>query len=110
MGKKNANVNQGKRGDKEIQAVDRPEIINLHKLCHGVQFKNKAPQAVKRIRERIAKTYFTKDVRIENELNREIWANGVRNLPRRVNVLVQRKKNEDEEAKEPFYCLVKLNH
>ena len=45
-------------------------------------------------------------MRIETNLNRYIWAQGVRNIPRKVRVRVSRKRNEDEDAKEKFYCIV----
>ena len=40
-------------------------------------------------------------------LNRQIWATGIRNIPRKIRVRVTRKRNEDEDAKEKFYCVVK---
>ena len=43
---------------------------------------------------------YTKDVRIETNLNRYIWAQGIRNIPRKVRVRIARKRNEDEESKE----------
>ena len=45
-------------------------------------------------------------MRVDTSLNRFIWANGVRNVPRKVRVRISRKKNEDEDAKEKFYSLV----
>ena len=30
--------------------------VNLHKQCHGVQFKKKAPHAVKAIKDLVIKT------------------------------------------------------
>jgi large subunit ribosomal protein L31e len=39
-------------------------------------------------------------------LNRFVWSTGIRNVPRKVRVRISRKKNEDEDAKEKFYCLV----
>jgi large subunit ribosomal protein L31e len=75
---------------------------------HGVQFKKKAPCAVKVIKELATKNMGTKDVRIDPELNKEIWRNGIRNLPNRIDVLLERKKNEDEEGEEKMYTLVRL--
>ncbi len=40
----------------------------------------------------------TKDVRIDISLNKFIWSNGVRNIPRRVRIRLSRKRNEDEEG------------
>ena len=45
-------------------------------------------------------------MRIETNLNRYIWARGIRNVPRKVRVRVSRKRSEDEDAKEKFYCIV----
>ena len=45
-------------------------------------------------------------MRIDPSLNRFVWSTGIRNVPRKVRVRISRKKNEDEDAKEKFYCLV----
>ena len=111
MGKKSKNVQKGKgeKKEKELQAVTRTMKVNLHKQCHGIQFKKKAPRAVKIIKELVKRNMLTKDVRIDPELNKEIWKNGVRNLPTRVEIIMERKKNEDEEeGQEKMYTLVKL--
>ena len=109
MGKKSKNVQKGKGEKKELQALSRRIKVNLHKQLHGVQFKKKAPCAVKVIKELVKRNKLTKDVRIGPELNKEIWKNGVRNLPTRVEIIMERKKNEDEEeGQEKMYTLVKL--
>ena len=109
MGKKSKLVRKGKGEKKELQALSRRIKVNLHKQLHGVQFKKKAPCAVKVIKELVKRNMLTKDVRIDPELNKEIWKNGVRNLPTRVEIIMERKKNEDEEeGQEKMYTLVKL--
>jgi large subunit ribosomal protein L31e len=109
MGKKINHASSKKRGDKEIQPVTRTCTIHLHRLLHDATFKKKAPKAIKVIKEHARKTMFTKDVRIDTELNQQIWRNGVRNVDRRVEVVFERKKNEDEEETEnKFYTLVRL--
>ena len=109
MGKKSKLVQKGKGEKKELQALSRRIKVNLHKQLHGVQFKKKAPCAVKVIKELVKRNMLTKDVRIDPELNKEIWKNGVRNLPTRVEIIMERKKNEDEEERqEKMYTLVKL--
>jgi large subunit ribosomal protein L31e len=110
MGKKANNPNKG-RGKKEVKELDTKErttIINLHRRLYKVQFKKKAPEAVKQLKRYARATFFTQDVRIDAGLNMHLWRNGIRNLDRRVNVVLERKKNQDEEAKEKFYTLVKL--
>ena len=108
MGKKINHVANVKK-DKELQTVTRSAIVHLHKLLHKVTFKKKAPSAVKKIKEYARKTMLTNDVRIDPQLNQELWRNGIRNIDRRVQVLLERKKNEDdEEAKEKLYTVVRL--
>merc|ERR1719446_1705604 len=48
----------------------------------------------------------TKDVRIDTKLNKAIWAQGVRNVEKRIRVRFSRKRNEDEDAKEKMFTLV----
>ena len=109
MGKKSKNAPKAKGDKKELQPLNRKIKINLHKQLHGIQFKKKAPRAVKVIKELVKRNMLTKDVRIDPELNKEIWKNGVRNLPTRVEILMERKKNEDEEeGQEKMYTLVKF--
>ena len=45
-------------------------------------------------------------MRIDPSLNRAVWLNGIRNVPRRIRVRISRVRNEDEDAKEKFYSLV----
>ena len=48
------------------------------------------------------------DNRVDPQLNRFMWSRGVRNVPRKVRVRISRKRNEDEEAKQPFYSVCQL--
>ena len=110
MGKKSKNVQKAKGDKKELQAITRKLRVNLHKQLQGVQFKKKAPRAIKVIKQLVKRNMLTKDVRIDPELNKKIWKNGVRNLPTRVEIIMERKKNEDEEeGQEQMYTLVKLS-
>ena len=109
MGKKINNSSKGKKEVKELQPVTRKITINLHKQLHGEKFKKKAPKAVKVVKALAQKMMFTKDVRVDPELNKELWRNGVRNVERRITVLMDRKKNEeDDEGEEKMYTLVRL--
>ena len=49
----------------------------------------------------------TDDVRIDTQLNKHLFSQGVRNVPKRVRVRLSRRRNEDEDAKEKLYTLVK---
>ena len=51
-------VKDGKK--KETQPVTRDYSINLHKRLHKIQFKKRAPRAVREIRRFAQKEMFTK--------------------------------------------------
>lgn len=80
--------------------------INIHKLAHRTQFKQKAPKAVSEIKKYVARIMKTSDVRIDPKLNQQIWNQGVRNLPRRVRVRISRKRTEEEGKGSEWYSLV----
>ena len=86
--------------------ITRDFTVNLHKRVHKIQFKKKGKRAINEIRKFAQKQMWTKDVRLDSELNHYIWQDGIRNIPNRVRIRISKKKNQDEDAKEPFYCLV----
>ena len=91
---------------KELQPVTRDYTVHLHKHIHGVGFKKRAPRAVKVIKQFAAKAMKTNDVRISQELNKAVWSRGVRNVPYRIRVRIQRLRSKEEDAQEPFYAAV----
>lgn len=50
----------------------------------------------------------TNDVRIDVKLNKLLWSSGIRSVPRRVRVRIDRRRNDEEDAKEELYSLVTL--
>ena len=92
----------------ELTQASRDYTINLHRLCHGIQFKKKAPRALREIRKFAVKNMLTTDIRIDTEVNQYVWNRGIRNIPRRVRLRLVRKKNENEEGGEKFYTDVRL--
>lgn len=77
--------------------------MNLHKRVHNVQFKKRAPTAVKEIVKFAQKAMGVKDVRIDPKLNEFVWQYGIKDFPRRIRVRFERKRNDDEDAKERLY-------
>merc|ERR1711874_902572 len=84
--------------------ISREYTINLHKALHGINFKKRAPRAVKEVRKFAQKVMKTSDVRVDVKLNKAIWSQGIRNVPNRIRVKISRKRNEDEE--EDLYSFV----
>jgi len=52
----------------------REYTINLGKTLHGIQFKRRAPRAVKEIKKFALKMMKTQDVRIDVKLNKVVWS------------------------------------
>jgi large subunit ribosomal protein L31e len=93
-------------GKTEMQPACRDYTLNIHKMLHGIQFKKRAPRCIRDIKRFATKEMFTKEVKIDTDLNRFIWVNGIRNVPNRIRVRITRKRNEDEESEHKFYSLV----
>ncbi|THH29815.1 hypothetical protein EUX98_g4381 [Antrodiella citrinella] len=83
--------------------VTREYTIHLHKLVHGRSFKKRAPWAVKSVVDFARKAMGTSDVRVDPKLNQAIWERGVKSVPHRIRVKLERKRNDDEGAKEKLY-------
>ena len=86
--------------------VTREYTINMHKRLHGVSFKKRAPRAVKEIKK-FAKLHMgTEDVRLAPELNQAIWKRGIKGVEYRMRLRISRRRNEEENAKNPLFSYV----
>ncbi len=50
----------------------------------------------------------TSDVRVDVKLNKAVWSQGIKNVPNRLRIVIQRKRNEDDDEKEEMFSLVTL--
>lgn len=91
---------------KELTAVSREYTVHMHKHCFGRTFKKRAPHAIKVLRTFATKMMKTQDVRIDVDLNKQLWARGIKATATRVRVRLSRKRNDAEDAKEKFYTHV----
>ena len=48
-----------KKSKKSRGEISLDCTINLHKRCHGIQFKKKAPRALREIKKYVSKTMMT---------------------------------------------------
>lgn len=65
--------------------------INLKKLTNKVSWRYKAPHGVRNIKRFMQKTFNTsEDVLIAPELNKALWVRGMKKIPGKVRVRVQR--------------------
>merc|ERR1712183_602541 len=102
-----------KKGDKKKstkspmnEVVTREYTTNLHKRIHGMQFRKRAPRAIREIKKFAESMMGTPDVRIDVSLNKFVWSKGVRNVPRRARVRLARRHNDDEDSANKLYTLV----
>lgn len=69
---------------------------------------SEAPKGVQAVQDFARKMMGVKDVRVSPGLNQAIWARGVRSPPNRVRVRLERKRNDDEGAKEKLYVVASV--
>ncbi|EOO00694.1 putative 60s ribosomal protein l31 protein [Phaeoacremonium minimum UCRPA7] len=86
--------------------VAREYTIHMHKRLHGVTFKKRAPRAVKEIKKFAHQAMGTTDVRLDPQLNKKVWEQGVKGVPYRLRVRISRRRNDEEGAKEKLYSYV----
>merc|ERR1711906_42655 len=86
--------------------VVREFTINMHKRLHCSTFKKRAPRAIRAIKKFATQMLSTSDVRVHPQLNKAVWAKGIKNVPHRLRVRCERRRNEDEDAKEKFFIIV----
>lgn len=70
--------------------MTREYTIHLHKRVHGRSFKKRAPHAIKAVVEFATKAMGTTDVRIDPKLNQTLWSRGIKSVPHRVRVKLER--------------------
>ena len=81
---------QGKTRSALQDVVTREYTIHLHKYVHGRSFKKRAPTAVKSVVAFAQKEMGTADVRIDPKLNQALWERGIKSVPHRVRVKLER--------------------
>ncbi|RKL29646.1 hypothetical protein BFJ72_g11846 [Fusarium proliferatum] len=86
--------------------VAREYTIHMHKRLHGVTFKKRAPRAIKEIKAFATKSMGTSDVRIDPQLNKKVWEQGIKGVDYRLRVRISRRRNDEEGAKEKLYSYV----
>ena len=69
-------------------------------------FKKRAARAVSEVKKFATQVMSTKEVKIDADLNKFVWHKGIRNVPTRVRVKLERRRNEDEDAKEKMLTYV----
>ncbi|KAL4669047.1 hypothetical protein H8959_007601, partial [Pygathrix nigripes] len=85
-----------KKGHSAInEVVTREYTIDIHKCIHGVGFKKRFPRELKEIWQSAMK-----------EVNKAVWAKGIKNDPYRIRMRLSRNRNKDEDSPNKLYTLV----
>jgi large subunit ribosomal protein L31e len=71
----------------------RRYIIPLRRAFETSPHTKRAPKAIKVLREFVKRHSKMEEVIISNKVNELIWKNGIRNIPRKVEVIVAIEKN-----------------
>jgi len=102
------------KGEKKKSAINevlsRVYTVNLHKRLHGIRFKRRAPRAITEIRKFAVQQMGTPDVRIDESVNKKVWSKGVRNVPFRLRIKLERRRNDDEDSIHKLYTIVTYVH
>jgi large subunit ribosomal protein L31e len=86
--------------------VAREYTIHMHKRLHGVSFKKRAPRAIKEIKAFATQAMGTKDVRVDPQLNKKVWEQGIKGVAYRLRIRISRRRNDEEGAEEKLYSYV----
>merc|ERR1712113_95417 len=72
--------------------------INLHKRLHRVQYKKRAPEAIKELMNFVKRKTLAKKVYIDTKVNKAIWAQGICKSPNKLRIIVSNKRIEKKSA------------
>lgn len=97
------------RTGRKPDSLSMEVTIHLSKLLKKKTFHKRAPLAIKRIKSFVGKLMKTKDNRIDASLNTFIWHKGVKNVPGRVRLHIQRKTDTRENNKKKHLYTVISN-
>ena len=86
-----------RKNERKADSIAYECTIHMGKHLKGRTFHKRAPTAVKKIREFAHGLMRTKDNRVDASLNNFLWSRGVKGVPKRVRVLIQRKVAEQGE-------------
>ncbi|THH00248.1 hypothetical protein EW026_g2244 [Hermanssonia centrifuga] len=89
------------RPSRTSSPVNTPSIYTS--VCTVVRSRSVPPHAVKSVVEFAQKAMGTADVRVDPKLNQALWARGIKSVPHRIRVKLERKRNDEEGAKEKLF-------
>ena len=73
-----------------------------------VRSRPESPHAIKAVVKFAQSAMGVTDVRITPSLNQAIWSRGIKSPPRRIRVRLERKRNDDEGAKEKLFVVASV--
>ena len=86
-----------RKNERKPDSITYECTIHMGKNLKGRTFHKRAPTAVKKVREFAQTLMRTKDNRVDASLNNFLWSRGVKGVPKRVRVRIERKVAEQGE-------------
>ena len=85
--------------------------VNLKKLARKGSWKHKAPKCISYLRKFVRNQFSSEDeVLISPEINKYIWTNGIKNIPNKMRIKIEKRpSNKNPEANVFRICLVNVN-
>jgi len=81
----------------------QPDDSNPEASCGGLSWEDLANGGLD---ADIDGTQGTTDVRLDPQLNKKVWEQGVKGVPYRLRIRISRRRNDEEGAKEKLYSYV----
>jgi|EP00669_Euglena_mutabilis_P006049 large subunit ribosomal protein L31e len=102
------------KGKKKEEPTKKPKnlpasfeaTINLHKIFYGAENKKRARKSIKGIIHFARRMMSTHDVRIDPKLNKYVWSGGIKGVPFRARIRLDRKRREDDDGKKRMYTVI----
>ena len=88
--------------------VSRDFTINLHKRLHSIGAKKRAPRAIKAIRKfaSVNMGVSEKDISIDADLNKAVWAQGIASPAKRMRIRLSRVRQTEQGKENKFRVIV----
>jgi large subunit ribosomal protein L31e len=95
-------------GERAPDTITYECTIHLQKLLKGRTFNKRAPTAIKKVRAFAQRLMRTKDNRVDASLNNHLWSAGIKGVPGRVRVRIQRKVGEagEKSGRKHLYSVI----
>lgn len=80
------------------------EFLSMH-FC-DLRMNPSTQRAIPELDTNLTNSQGTSDVRLDPQLNKKVWEQGIKGVPYRLRIRISRRRNDEEDAKEKLYSYV----